>query len=92
MGTQTNATNKKNIERPCWNPLEPTTATVPGTISPPLRNMSIMLVIIEGAYPSLPVKSVHHLHMIIKSMYPKRTVSKIIYGMNSKKKSSLFLK
>ncbi len=78
VGTQTSATNKKNIERAYYPEFDPTTAFCPSSIAPPLKNIPIIMVITDGASFSLLVKSVHHLHMIIRSIYPKRTQSNII--------------
>lgn len=47
---------------------EPIMGEVPGAIAPPLRAISIMLEMIEGAVLSWPVKSVVHLAMIIQSI------------------------
>ncbi len=62
------ATIKKKILSPYWKPSLPTTATVPLSIDPPAKAMLIILVITEGAVLSLPVKSVIHLQMIMRSI------------------------
>lgn len=41
---------------------------MPGAMAPPLRAMSIMLEMMEGAMCSLPVKSVVHLATIMMSI------------------------
>jgi hypothetical protein len=62
------------------------TIGIPST-SPPFKNILIIYVIIDGASCSLPVQSVSHFMMIMKSMNPNRHSKNTNYGINSKKKS-----
>jgi hypothetical protein len=78
QGTQINATIKKKIDKPYYAPFDPTTALVPGSIAPPFKNIPIIIEIMEGASCSILVKSVHHLQMIIRSIYPKSTNKSMI--------------
>lgn len=57
---------------------DPIIGDIPLGIFPILRNMSIMVEIMEGAIYSRLVKSVVHLAMIIQSMKPKRANKRII--------------
>lgn len=68
VGTQIKAISKKAMLKNCWKPAEPMTGEKGGSIAPPFKAIPIIFEIIEGAYPSLPVKSVVHLAMIIQSM------------------------
>ena len=77
-GTHINATIKKNIDNPYYALLDPTTALVPGSIAPPFKNIPIIIEIIEGASCSILVKSVHHLQMIMRSIYPNSTNKSMI--------------
>lgn len=92
QGIQSMATNKKHkLMVSCWI-LVPINGAVLGVRAPMLRAMFIIFVIIEGACPSLPDQSVIHFITIIVSMYPNKTMSKIIYGINSVAKSRVCLK
>ena len=78
VGTHTKATRRKKIERACYPLFENITACWPSSNLPPFKNMPIIMVMTEGAAFSLFVKSVSHLQMIIKSMYPNNTSNRII--------------
>jgi len=61
-------------------------------MKPPFKGMLIIVLMIEGAFDSWPVKLESHLMMIKRFMYPNRTVRRMIWGTNSKKKSVFDLK
>ncbi len=90
VGMHTRATSKKNTDKLCWKSLDPTTADTPPSSLPPFRNIPIIIVMTEGALFSMLVKLVSHLQMIMVSMYPNNTRSRMIYGTNSRAKSMVF--